>query len=238
MRKLFLFFITLIFSSIIFCQNTPIDTLTQLPPDATISEQTVFKNKLDQIRRTIENPKEGVLIAQPSQQVVAERWPGLFEGYPFKGHFAFASENFPYQWNRIHIPNLYIDPTGKAAIESIAKNWDNFNLKEMANLSHEANQVYWLKTSFYGSPYFNGEQILRIHGDNLFNFDHIAIYISDRMGGFKHQRTGDKILLKDRPYNFWANLISLDIPLKDTLDLFIRLEGADERLLLSNINLH
>ena len=209
-----------------------------LLPNATIAEQIALKNKLDQILRTTENPKERVVIAQQYQQIVAEIWPGLFEGYPFNGHFAFSSENFPYKWNRIHIPNLYIDPTGKADIDLVTKNWDRFNLKEMANLSHEANQVYWLKTSFYGSPYFNGEQILRIHGDNLFNFDYIDTYISDRKGGFKHQRTGDKVLLKDQPYNFWANFIKLNIPLKDTLDFFIRLEGADERLLLSNINLH
>lgn len=50
-----------------------------------------------------------------------------------------------------------------------------------------------------------------------------------------HQRTGNKVPLRERPYDFWAQFIKLEIQPTDTLDLFIRLDGADQHLSFSHI---
>ena len=69
------------------------------------------------------------------------------------------------------------------------------------------------------------------------SFDFVDTYIPNKRGGYDHQRTGDHVPLSKRPINFWANFIKLNISPTDTVDVFIRLEGADPRFLMHQIGL-
>ncbi len=68
-------------------------------------------------------------------------------------------------------------------------------------------------------------------GNDLQTFDYVDAYMPDSKGGFHHQRTGNQVPLRKRPYHFWATFLKIDVPLNDTLELLIRLEGADSQLL-------
>ena len=160
-----------------------------------------------------------------------DMFPGYIEGYPFKKHFRSSSSLVPFKFNLIKNHELYIDPSGKATIDNIAKNWNQLDTKDVYNTSHVPNQIYWIKTRFYGSAYFNGEQILSIPHNMMFSFDYVDAYIRDGKGGYQHQRTGDEVPLQERPYNFWGNFIKLEISPTDTVDLYLRMEGVDPQYL-------
>ncbi|MFT7452813.1 MAG: signal transduction histidine kinase/CheY-like chemotaxis protein/AraC-like DNA-binding protein, partial [Patescibacteria group bacterium] len=91
-------------------------------------------------------------------------------------------------------------------------------------------KVYWMKTRLHGSTIFNGEQLLHVSseiGNDLYSYDQLDIYISDGQDRFKYQQTGDQVGLEDRPLNFWATFIKVNVLAGDTIDVFIRMEGMD-----------
>ena len=169
-----------------------------------------------------------------------DKWPGYFPDYPFKGEYQFDEANQPFATNVIINHDFYIDATGTSTIEDIVSNQEKLAWKDASKTLIEADKVYWLRKRFYGSPYFNGEQILHITPNSrydIFSFDYIDSYISDGHGGFLHQRTGDHVPLRNRAFEHWAHFIKLDIGLTDTLDLWVRLEGADSRFIIPKIEM-
>ncbi len=163
--------------------------------------------------------------------------PTLFEGYPFKGHFSSKHlfERIPFDVNFFINQEIYVDASGTVNIDSIAKNWNQLDWKDVYSTKPVSNQVYWIKTRFYGSPYFNGEQTL--YTPYRYGFDYVDAYWADGNDSYIHQRTGDKVSLEERPFNFWANFIKLDLSPIDTIDLFIRMEGLDPNYLTHQIAL-
>lgn len=158
-------------------------------------------------------------------------------GYEFKGQFnndygnAFVS-------NLIFHHEIVEDSTGTMQHEAVYTNWQSLNRKDWMHLKPTADKVYWLKSKFIGSPIFNGEQVIHVAGwagDDRFNFDYVDGYIPDGKGGFHHQRTGNQVPLRKRPYDFWATFLKIDVPLNDTLEVLIRLEGADPNFLPNQI---
>ncbi len=198
----------------LFGQMASIDSLAQLPKTATT--------------------KEKILLDADSN-------PGMFTGYPFKGEYFHKKEDAQtrtFSINPITQHDLYIDLNGTTNIEDILAQQETLPWNNATALKHKKNTVYWMRTRFYGSPYFNGEQILNIStlgGKDIFTSHFIDSYISDGRGGYQHQRTGNRVPLKERAYEHWANFIKLDIGLTDTLDLFLRIEGADAQYLLPSI---
>ena len=47
----------------------------------------------------------------------------------------------------------------------------------------------------------------------------------------KESAKNDKVPLSERPYHFWATFLKVDVPLNDTLELLVRLEGSDSQLM-------
>ena len=71
-----------------------------------------------------------------------------------------------------------------------------------------------------------------------FSFDNIDSYYKSSDNTYIHQSTGYKIPPSDRPLNFWANFLTVDIPIGDTTDYFIRLEGGHSRQYMNSIVLY
>ena len=156
-------------------------------------------------------------------------------GYEFKGQFNNDYRpTFSFVSNYIFHHEIVADSTGTMPIESVYNSWQSLNRKDWINVKPAVDRVYWLKAKFIGSPIFNGEQVIHVTnwaGNDIRTFDYVDAYIPDGKGGFHHQRTGDKVPLRKRPYHFWATFLKIDVPLNDTLEVLIRLEGADPRLL-------
>ena len=87
-------------------------------------------------------------------------YPGYFMGYPFKGYF--PNRSLPFKASFIANHEIYEDLNGDSEIEYIHENWERLKTKNVFNSPYEANKIFWIKARFYGSPYFNGEQILHV----------------------------------------------------------------------------
>lgn len=148
--------------------------------------------------------------------------------------------NSPFEGEMVKGLEIYEDENGASTIEFIHQNVDHLNWVKNSSIQPQRNKVYWLKTQLVGSPTFNGEQIFHVAptlGSEMRSYDYLDVYFSDSEGDYLHQRTGDKIAQKNRPINFWATLFKVDIQISDTVDLFIRMEGADPYFLMSTIQL-
>ena len=100
--------------------------------------------------------------------------------------------------------------------------------------------VYWLKTSVIGHNSFKGKQVFHIAqelGNDLHAYDIIDTYTINKQGYQTQQRVGNQAPLEERPIDFWANLIQLDIKSFDTLDVYIRLEGMNLSYPLNSFSL-
>ena len=166
--------------------------------------------------------------------------PGMFEGYPFKGRFEGENPYSPFRANGIYNHELWIDTLGTTTFETVQSQQEFLSWKDMYQVKHQTNTVYWLRTRFIGSPYFNGQQILHLSfgpGTDQSSFDRVDGYAINQDGVLQQQQTGDHVPLKNRPFYFWANFIKLNISPTDTIDLFLRMEGADARHLMPYIGL-
>jgi len=170
----------------------------------------------------------------------AKNHPGYFQGYPFTGHFESIETDFPFNGNAIVNHEWYIDESSEANIDDVVQSWHQLNKGDLYNTSHEVNKVYWMKAQFYGSEAFKGDHILHIApevGMDNFSFDYMDAYLINQRGERTHQRLGDQVATRNRPYNFWANFIKLNLSAKDTVDLYVRLEGSTKYHLMPKMGL-
>jgi len=139
----------------LFGQTPSIDSLPQLPITASIKEKVLLKKEMN---------------------------PGGFIGYPFKGAYFHKKEDAQtkaFSMNPITQYDLYIDLNGTASIEEILAQQDTLPWNNAIEIKHQKNTVYWMRTRFYGSPYFNGEQILNfstLTGKDIFT-SHLIVAI-------------------------------------------------------------
>ena len=156
-------------------------------------------------------------------------------GYQSNGQFPHTSIYSPFKGNLVSSHQFHEDPTGTAPIQQIASNWEQLPQTNVFNTQQQLGKVYWMKQRFIGNEQFQGEQTFFLNyfsGTDYYSFDFMDTYIVDKLGNYTHQRAGDHVQMKNRPYYFWANLIKLDITPTDTLDMYVRLEGADWRYLM------
>ena len=73
-------------------------------------------------------------------------------------------------------------------------------------------------------------------GADGFNFNYIDYYYKDRKGDFVHRKTGFKIPKSEQAFDFWANFLKVEVPLNDSLDLFVRLEGGNPRFVMNRLD--
>jgi len=172
---------------------------------------------------------------------------GLIADYPFKGEYVNRKSQVTFVANHLINHDIYQDKSRTKTIHEIEKSWKSLETKDLFNTPHEDGTVYWLKLSLTGTPLFNGEQIFEISNapnwslggynpvSDQFSFDYIDGYYRNSNQELIHQRAGDHVDMRERSMRFWANFLTVDIPLGETVDLFVRLEGADPRFPLSSI---
>ncbi|MEM7371597.1 MAG: response regulator [Bacteroidota bacterium] len=151
-------------------------------------------------------------------------------GYQFSGTFAQQSPGLPFHTNSINHHEIYEDDEGLLEIDHIINNWSSLPKEDVLSVRPEYGKVYWIKARFFGSELFKGEQILHVSpfpANDRFSFDYVDAWIPDKSGEFQHQRTGDRVALKERPYYFWPSFLKLNIGESDTVDLLLRLEGMN-----------
>lgn len=154
--------------------------------------------------------------------------------YVTDGTFNYSSPLTPYKGNKIDIRNIFIDTSQQQGIEYIAKKWDQLPHHDGYDLTLTSQNSYWTKIQLVGNEQFNGKQLFHLSpypfvGTDAMSFDYIDYYYADEFGEFQHQQTGNKISLWKRPFYLWSNFLQVEVPTKDTLDLFIRLEGVNPR---------
>ena len=170
---------------------------------------------------------------------------GLIAGYPFHGDYINCESHSTFKANHLVNHAIYLETETYKSIQEIDTIWDRLETHDLFNSTPQAVGVYWLKTTLIGTPQFNGTQVFQISdapywadvnyypANDIFSYDYIDGYYRDIDGDFVHQRVGDHVDIEDRPLCFWANLLTVDIPIGDTVDYYIRLEGADRRFPIS-----
>lgn len=172
---------------------------------------------------------------------------GLIDGYPFNGEFISRKSHAAFRANHLVNQEIYLDDSGAKTIEEIDRDWERLETKGVLHTRPNTDVVYWLKTKLIGTPEFNGRQIFQISDApnwaagryypavDIFSYNNIDGYYRDAQGVFTHQQVGDHVAVEDRPLRFWANFLTVDVPVGDTVGYYVRLEGADRRFPLSSI---
>lgn len=172
---------------------------------------------------------------------------GLIIGYPFAGTFINRQSTSIFTANHLINHEIYRDKSRSKSIQEIDKEWETLKTKDLFSIKPEADDVYWLKTNLHGTPYFNGRHIFEISTtpywsqrtytpvSDQFSFDYIDGYYRGPEGDFIHQQVGDHVNEQDRPLDFWANFLTIDIPLGESVAYYVRLEGTDHRFPISSI---
>lgn len=161
--------------------------------------------------------------------------------YFFDGHFPKESLNLVFNGNPMYHHKVYVDTSSKRTLADIRTKENNLDWQNPFQIIGETGKIYWLKARFYGSSYFKGNQLLHISqelGKDGFSFDYIDAYTIKNGTLDSHQRTGRRIPLKERSIDFWASFIKLEVEPTDTLDLWVRMEGANPEFIMNGIGFH
>ena len=78
------------------------------------------------------------------------------------------------------------------------------------------NMIYWLKARLSGGDSFKGRHVFQVSqemGNDLHAYDFIDVYTYDQQEEQTHVRTGRQVKTSDKPIDFWANLIPIDLSL-------------------------
>ena len=152
------------------------------------------------------------------------------DSYRHTGTFQNSSNSAAFDGNLV-LPLAIYETTNKTeSVADIHQKNAQINWKASTEITPQFDKIYWLKTKLVGNATFNGEQLFHVSnniGTDREGFDYVTTYISKEPGKFDQQQTGGQVLLKDRPYVFWATFIKMDVEIGDTLEVYIKLEGLN-----------
>lgn len=123
---------------------------------------------------------------------------------------------------------VYVDHEGGLDIEEISSHDTELPWQYAHTISPHRDVTYWLKTCLVSDVHFAGEQVFMVGqdlGDDLHAYDSIDVYTLDKYGDYEHLSLGRHIPPDDRPIDFWANLIPIEIVPGDMTTVYIRLKG-------------
>ena len=125
---------------------------------------------------------------------------------------------------------IYSDQSQSLSIIDMRSQDDGLLCQAPNEIVPKSKIVYWLKVKLAGSESFKGRHIFQVGqemGNDLHAYDFIDVYTYNQQGHQTHVQTGRKVNINDKPIDFWANLIPVEIGSQDTIDLYIRLEGIN-----------
>ena len=162
--------------------------------------------------------------------------------YQTNGTFKYSNGFTPFRGNKLNTRRIFTDTSKQKTIAYIAENWDKLSYGDGYATDFSEPHSYWTRVRLIGNTAFNGPQFFHTApypfvGADAFNFNNIDYYYPNGAGGFSHQRTGFKVPMSERPYDFWANFIKVEVSYNDTLDLYIRLEGSNPRFIMNRLDL-
>ena len=149
------------------------------------------------------------------------------------------SYNQPYANNETKIFNgiqldhlsIYPDQSQSMSISDLRSMDAQLSWQDARDIIPEMEIIYWLKVRLVGSERFRGRHIFHMAqamGNDLHAYDYIDVFTFDQENNQTYKRTGRAVDIDDKPVDFWANLIPVDIGMQDTLDMYIRLEGMNQ----------
>jgi len=147
--------------------------------------------------------------------------------YTHNGVFT-ASPRTTFEFNQVKPTWLWEDAKGDATIQALlhqAPKWER-----NTDWEPTGDKVYWLKTKLIGNTDFHGEQAFYVTHDltkGINTFDYLDVWLVDSNGNLSHQKTGNKVPRRERPYNSGTRLIKVEIASTDTLDVYIRMMGIN-----------
>lgn len=165
---------------------------------------------------------------------------GIQTIYQHSGKFPTVRSSKAFNGVKVLPLEIFEDTTKSFDISEIHNNKLKIKWNSAEDIIPTDKADYWLKTKIAGTPNFNGEQIFHVSetiSDDVTSFDYVTTYTTNKDGSLDKQITGDHITLKKRPLEFWATFIKLNIPLDDTLDVYIKLEGINPTHPMKTINL-
>ncbi len=172
---------------------------------------------------------------------------GLRADYPFKGEYILRKSQAAFRANHLVNHEIYKDRSASKSIEEIDEYWESLETSDVFNTVPDVDAVYWLRTKLIGTPQFNGRHIFQVSNApnwaegyympavDIFSYNYVYGYYKNSNGAFTHQRVGDHVKAQDRPLQFWANFLTVDVPLGDTINYYVRLEGGDRRFPIASI---
>ena len=164
----------------------------------------------------------------------------LAEGYQFSGTFKTEHDYSPFRYNIVPNIELLEAPNTNSSLDDILAEQEDANWEDnYYNIVPEKGKVYWLKTQLKGNPAFFGEHIFYVSRSGTENqsFDYVDAYVLKNGDLLSHQRTGNAVPTRERPYDFWASFFKVELQPTDTIDIYVRLEGLHRVYPMRNIHL-
>lgn len=147
----------------------------------------------------------------------------VISGYQFDGHFLYKNPINGFQYNQISKSvKILVDSTRQQKFDEILSNWKK-NAQTNRLISIENSAAYWLGFTLKGSATFNGKQLFDASGAYL-GWLNAEVYIVHKERDMEHFQIGFKQPLAERPHYFWANFFQVDVPIGDSVSVFLRLE--------------
>lgn len=181
----------------------------------------------------------------PTQILIGvKRWKTLpisYSGdYRFEGKYSFRTGAYPFQGNKVQNLEILEAPKEGITIDEIlsqgeALDWEENHLR----VTCERGKVYWVKTRLIGGNAFSGEHLFHIgYLHEWHTFDNVDAYTIKDGEVLTHQRTGGAVPPDERPYDFWATFLKVELQPTDTIDLYVRLEGFHREYPMYHIRLN
>lgn len=160
--------------------------------------------------------------------------------YQYNGHFSTTSRNGYFRGNLVKPVLIYETHNTEESVTDIHQKTKQLPWKNAADIFIEEGKIYWIKTQLVGNESFNGTQFFHVSEElmeDIRPFGYIDTYVSNIDSSFLHQLTGTQIPVRERPYNFWATFVKIDISPKDTLAVYIKMEGINTYYPMKTLNL-
>ncbi len=149
------------------------------------------------------------------------------DGYKFSGEFKQSAGLFLSKGNYFK-QCLEIVEDQQFDLAGVKTVWDSLAHYHYWDLPEE-NKVYWLRMKVIGNEFHQASHLFGLCYGTYWNFERTDAYVMQGDTMISHQVTGNKVNRSDRSIPSKWNLFRAEVQPKDTVEVFLRLEGAGKR---------